>query len=266
MVVHHSAIFSKVFSMPIFKIASKLVYFAHVPKCAGSAVEKYIGTRFGEIAFYNNDFMALPEAERWSKTSPQHIDCASLSKLFPPKFFDASFALVRHPVDRLLSVFHFQREREKLIAPDIEFSSWLDSLPERQGAFSFTLDNHVRPMSDLVPKDAKVFHVEHDIDALIPWFDELEGSKNGARTITPSNVRGKERGAKVKPSAEDVLRIARLYKTDFDRFGYDPHSKTPKSEPPKLNDDFLSLRDREKVLNVNFVHRMATRIKHRITR
>jgi len=37
--------------MPIFRINDQLHYFAHVPKCGGSAVETYLTRRFGPLGF-----------------------------------------------------------------------------------------------------------------------------------------------------------------------------------------------------------------------
>ena len=87
--------------MPFFKAAQKIVYFAHVPKCGGSAVEDYLLARFGAVSFLDKNFFAQPASLHWTRSSAQHISADALVRLFPADFFDASFAVVRHPVDRL---------------------------------------------------------------------------------------------------------------------------------------------------------------------
>ena len=158
--------------MPIFRAGEKLVYYAHVPKCGGSAVGWYLDERFGPLAFTDRRHTAQPAAARWSRTSPQHIDRGSLARLFPQGFFDAVFTIVRHPVARIVSAYHFQLEVEASIPQDTGFSDWLADLEEQLEEDPFAFDNHVRPMSDIVPEGAQVFHMEHGLDALVGWFDD----------------------------------------------------------------------------------------------
>ena len=70
--------------MPFFRLRQQLVYFAHVPKCAGSSVEVYLQRRFGALAF--RDQAHYKDAgTRWTRTSPQHVTVAALPRLSPPK-------------------------------------------------------------------------------------------------------------------------------------------------------------------------------------
>ena len=225
--------------MPIVKIAGKLVYYGHIPKCGGSAVESYLHARFGGMAMLDTKYMSLPEKHRWSKTSPQHIDVASLRRLFPPGFFDLSFSVVRHPVERLVSVFHFQRDVEKLIPHDMNFSGWLTHIQTRMQDDPFHLDNHLRPMAELVPEEAKLFHLEHGLDSLIPWFDEIAGDQKQPRCMPLSNERGaysKVKIEKVEPGSKDIDVICRIYAADFSRFGYQPGRKQPSAARPTGSD------------------------------
>ncbi len=68
--------------MPIIRADSKLIFFAHVPKCGGSAVQTYLNNRFGPLAFEDRRFLSVPERKRWSKTSPQHVDVETLNRMF----------------------------------------------------------------------------------------------------------------------------------------------------------------------------------------
>lgn len=96
--------------MPIVRVGDQLVYFAHVPKCAGTSVEEYLAARFGPLAFLDR---AYPDRDgrdsAWNRTSPQHIDVATFERLFPADLFAASFTVVRHPANRLLSSYRFER-------------------------------------------------------------------------------------------------------------------------------------------------------------
>ncbi len=212
--------------MPIARIGSGLVYFAHVPKCAGSAMEDYLAERFGPLAFNNREHYKARRA--WSKTSPQHIAADDLERLFPDGFFTACFALVRHPLTRLRSVFKFQRDWEDRIPPETGFADWLKTLPDVGFRRSYALDNHMRPMAELVPEGARVFHIEDGLQGVIDWLDELAGGSDGPRTVPITNTytslmqtAGKsEQEVPVTEEQRDL--VARLYARDFRRFGYDP--------------------------------------------
>lgn len=221
--------------MPIFRCRDKLVFYAHVPKCAGSAVNRYLAERFGALAFQDERFLLHPQDQRWSRTSPQHIDREARARLFPEGFFDASFTIVRHPVARAVSIYNFQREVEHTIPEETGFSAWLEGLPGALARDPRAFDNHARPMDDIVPEDATVFRLEDGTEDLIAWLDALQGEAAGPRAITPANRRSDRRGGvvwmgtrngaragapPVRPSAEDLEVIAAIYERDFSRFGY----------------------------------------------
>lgn len=218
--------------MPIVRIGTRLVYFAHVPKCAGASVERYLAERFGALAFLDRRHARRPAPERWTRGSPQHVAVADLARLFPAAFFDASFAVVRHPHDRLLSVFRYQRDIAGNIKPGARFSAWLDRLAGRLATGRTYLDNHARPMTDIVPDAAQVFRLEDGLEPVVGWLDGLAEDTGEPRHIGTHNVyrqrlidRQRPAGAEVVMTDQDRALIARLYAADFDRFGYDPHQQ-----------------------------------------
>jgi hypothetical protein len=221
--------------MPIIRMAGRLVYFAHVPKCGGTAISSYLEGRFGPLAFRDRRYLSIPQELRWSRSSPQHVAVENLDRLFPPGFFDASFAMVRHPVDRLASVFLFQLETEKTVPPGTRFSDWLRGLGVQHQPFLY--DNHIRPMTELVPEAAAVFRLEAGMGPVIDWIDRLvlarsEPESAAGEGIGQTNHRALrlERNpglARVfRASPQDRALIGDLYAADFARFGYDPAGPT----------------------------------------
>lgn len=221
------------------------MYYAHVPKCGGSAIEDYLFARFGQgnVAFLNKTHHHLPPQQRWSRTSPQHIDLEVINRLFPADFFDGTFTVVRHPVARLVSAYHFQIEVEQLLSGRQSFSDWLLGLQDQLKDDPFAYDNHTRPIVDLVPSDAHVFYLEHGLDALVPWFDAVEGTQNGPRAVRKVNERKKGSAPKVVPSSADLDLITELYGADFERFGYRIDDPKPLVAAPTLSEAFLAERD-----------------------
>lgn len=219
--------------MPIARIAGELVYFAHVPRCAGSAVERYLEERFGPLAFLDRTHSAQDPGTGWTRSSPQHVDRAALSRLFPPGFLDHSFAVVRHPADRLRSVFLWQRDIEAKLPAGARFSEWIQALPLPEWA----LDNHTRPMVDLIPDDARIFRLEDGLDPLVAWLDVKAGDRSGLRQMPLRNGRHQRlahdrrpaRGGSAVLDPVTLRRIAHLYAADYERFGYDPADAPPEA-------------------------------------
>jgi len=206
--------------MPLMRAGSQLLYYAHVPKCAGSALEHYLAARFGSLAFVDTAY--LSHSHPWTQTSPQHMDRHALAQLFPAGFIDASFAVVRHPTARIISAWHFQLEQEKTVPQGMTFSDWLTDLPLQWAQTPYAYDNHTRPMSEIVPADAAVFYLEHGLEAIIPWLNMVVGDTNGPTEITQVNARRKKAKtpAKTSPSAGDLALIGEIFAQDFERFGY----------------------------------------------
>lgn len=232
--------------MPIIRTGPSLTFYAHVPKCGGSSMAQYLTERFGPIAFHNPYFLSLKPESRWSKSSPQHIDVTSLHRLFPKDFFDHTFTFVRHPVGRIISAYHFQVEVERSVSEAVSFIDWLDEIEDRLVETPFIFDNHIRPMTDIVPEGAQVFYMEHGMDAVIPWLDEVVGEKTGPRALPRVNERkkpSKKDAAPIVPDDAILDRIARIYAADFERFGYSIAEKMPAAPAPDLPEDVIAARD-----------------------
>lgn len=213
--------------MPIARINGRCVYYCHVPKAAGTAMEAYLRAQFGPLAFADEKFYGVDEAERWTRSSPQHVDVASLGRLFPKDFFDAVFAVVRDPVPRLVSAYKFQKLVEGLIPPEANFDEWVLGLDRAAIERRFTFDNHLLPMHRLVPEEARIFRLEEGLGPVIDYLRGLAGPDAALPdTVAPLNVMAARlRWMKVEDEAVvvgDAARrhIAELYREDFERFGY----------------------------------------------
>ncbi|TCK99834.1 sulfotransferase family protein [Shimia isoporae] len=218
--------------MPIARISGKLIYFAHVPKCAGTSVERYLVRRFGKLAFHDTKFGGRPNRLRWTKSSPQHVPLNALNSLFPNDFFDASFAVVRHPIDRLASAFLFQREIEGQIPDNTTFGSWLEDAASERNRRPFAFDNHVRAAVDFIPENADVFRLEDGLEDVVFWLDRQAKCADGPREIGSENVLKtrliweEREPVEFALSSDERELVYSLYEEDFVRFGYERDAKT----------------------------------------
>lgn len=260
--------------MPIVRMGTKLVYFAHVPKCGGSSIEDYLRQRFGRLALLDRRYLSGPPDARWSRTSPQHVDWATLMQLFPEDFFADTFVVVRHPVDRAISAYRFQAEVEGTVAVGMGFGDWLHAEAEARQRDPHRSDNHSRPQTEFVPppgrQDCTVFHLEHGLDALIPYFDTLAGEQSGPRAMSHLNKATRRPSGRVReigpvvPTAEELALVARLYAADFACFGYVPDRKAPLAPAPVLNPDFLARNVAARVHAARPLQQLVARARRRL--
>lgn len=175
--------------------------------------------RFGAVGFMDEHFFSLPNSLQWSRSSAQHVPVSTLDRLFPAEFYDASFSVVRHPVDRLVSEFHYLRDHLLRIAPSETFSSWISQIDGAVAANPWLFDNHLRPMTEMVPSGATIFRLEDGLERIIPYLDALVGY--GDQSLRFDRVLTRDESIpKVTATAADIAVIERIYREDFERFGY----------------------------------------------
>lgn len=207
--------------MPIFKTPAGLLQFFHVPKCAGTSIISYLTTRFGSPCFYDPDWASVAQKDRWSRTSPQHATAFALGRLFPVGFIDHKFAIVRHPAQRLVSAFHFQRNHAHSIPADTEFANWLPTLPDLLAQDASVYDGHFAPMAQFVPEDVDYFRLEEGLAPFVGWIDHHIGPSKTSIDIGWQNATradGRQLGTVLGKKELDL--IDTLYAEDFQRFGY----------------------------------------------
>lgn len=213
--------------MPFFRAEAKLVYFAHVPKCAGTAVETYLRDLRGvKLAFLDHCYLKRPAETRWNVTSPQHIDQDALATLIPQGFFDLQFALVRHPVQRLVSAWRYQSYYQKVLDAGQGFSEFVASLDTAQIGRIGWCDNHFLPQVRFLLKDeaCRLFRLEDGLGLVKSWLDGLFDGPAPEGEIAPNNRLSDlvpEDLPETLATAADIKRIKRLYSDDFERFGYE---------------------------------------------
>jgi len=201
--------------MPLIVAHGKRLFFAHVPKVGGSSVSDYLNRRFdGPLAMNDSAFQQGP-GPRDTIISPQHLTARTVATLLGPDV-DHSFTVVRDPLARVLSQFRFQTGHSRISR--LGFSTWLRIALAAARRDPRVYDNHMRPQTDIVPQDARVFRLENGFTDMIAWLDEVTGHPR------PDIEMGhllKRKSAPIPILRQDGELIADFYREDYDRFGYE---------------------------------------------
>lgn len=205
--------------MPLVRQNGKTIFFAHVPKTGGSSVEDYLIRRFGTMTIRERSHKStqpkgLAPGKRDIIQSVSHLSAADLMKLLPSDL-DYSFALVRDPVDRILSEFRFQSSASR--TSRLGFSIWLRIMLSAARAEPRIYENHIRPQVDLIPDGAEVFRLEDGFDGLIAKLDAVTGETRSDLTV--GHFLKKSR-AQTTVFRQDVALIQSFYENDYARFSY----------------------------------------------
>ncbi len=211
--------------MPLYRHNGAFYFFAHVPKCGGRSVERYLNARWGSAAFLDEGYFGKLPQHRWLRASPQHVTWDDFRRVFQESWISASFAVVRHPMARLVSEYNYLSRARQVLPPNMDFASWLTELRHLFVHQRFAYDNHIRPQCDFVPENARVFRVEDGLNKMVPYIDELSGDKNEPRQIghlhqTDDHTERATRQEAVNESVAAEF-VERFYRCDLDRFGYD---------------------------------------------
>ena len=214
--------------MPIIRGKKALAYFSHIPKTGGSAVEHYVRRAHpGSLGFINQAHGSDPDLKEWSDSSPQHIPGEVAGRFFPSGFFDVCFATTRHPVDRFLSAFRYQKHLKHSIPESTSLEEFVGGLTRADIDTPGRSDNHFLAAHHLLlpASEPRVFKLEQGLDLLQEWLDtEVFGGITDkiidVRNSFAQHAPDQPRDLVASPAV--IEKIENLYEADFKRFGYEP--------------------------------------------
>ncbi|WP_353180665.1 sulfotransferase family 2 domain-containing protein [Salinisphaera sp. T5B8] len=215
--------------MPIFTKGNKSVLFIHIPKSAGSSVEK-IAAYAGWTESFSIRGRSLREIP-YCRASFQHLHAAPLGELFRFDKFDAVFTIVRNPFDRVKSEYYWQRVQG---LTHLSVAEWVGDRFSRYQDNPFLCDNHIRPQIEFVPNGVHVdiFKLEDKgVEGACQIFGSrraggLGNLKNLKHALTRRRPRETFEKKSCKNSATEAdfekcyKDIVKFYRSDFDAFSY----------------------------------------------
>lgn len=212
--------------MPLAKINGKLLHFVHIPKTGGSSVTSYLRAK-GDVGMYSRRPIG------WSRTTPQHMEYQTSKVLVPDGFSDATFTVLRDPLQRLVSEFRYratrynstvgnnkQRYSGGALTVELDwnetysgtFEEWIDVVFEKYQRDPYTCDNHIRPQTDFIGRNITAFLLEDGLEQVFRWIDNITGTKRQVTTLDSN------RSANIGVQVSDRTRtiVKEFYSLDYE--------------------------------------------------
>jgi Sulfotransferase family len=210
--------------MPSLVLSDTLIWFAHCPKAGGTSVERLMVETWGSaVGHLHWGWDKWWKAGGWRHAdppnSPQHLIWSDALQTLP-RAPDHVFALVRHPVERIASEYRYQRRHRRgtflgRTLAFLPFSVWLMLMLAVAKRNPHAFDNHLRPQSDFIPKQAEVFRLEQGLQQVADWLESISG--NTGLTVSSRELMTRKN---TSINAKDIARIEVAFGADFERFGY----------------------------------------------
>jgi len=208
--------------MPLYQFrrgeTEKTFLFIHVPKTGGTAIETYFRT-IGLAGYFDPPtYMAV---RPYLKVPPAHYDYGVLKRLYN---LDGlySFAIVRHPVRRMVSEYKWAMEKSTASSKlaGMSFADYITFMFEQYKRDENVAAGHFKPQLRFVgDKVTKIFKYEAGLENIIGHVLQDVGLKFEGQVKLP--VVNSTSGGKVVPTAEAVEAIRAFYAEDFAAFGYE---------------------------------------------
>ena len=207
--------------MPIIKAHNNFIYFSHIPKCAGTSIEKYlIDLPKCDLLFVDKNFTSKSPLKKWASSSPQHLPGNLIKILFGENFFDEYFAVLRDPIERFKSAFIFHIS-QKTIKADIDANLFIKKILLKNYKNLSWYDNHFLPqIKFLVPgANYKLFYMnKNGLSNLKRYLDILILNKETDNEILKLNYLSRNFANKKENltlDEESINILKNIYKDDF---------------------------------------------------
>lgn len=207
--------------MPIFIKDDRSLLFIHVPKVAGTSIERRLVRAGWKMTFRAT---RRTEGDRFllRRVSPQHYHGSMLRDLFKLDRFDAVFTFVREPVARFRSEYAFRHRRPGGDGSAATVNEWTERMLRTYETNPFVLDNHLRPQHEFLVPQAHCYRLEDGLEAAMSDLNQryhLDLPTDFPYALKSDNP-GQLASRDVELSPAVLGRLAGFYREDFERFGY----------------------------------------------
>jgi hypothetical protein len=213
--------------------------FVHIPKAAGTSIEKYLGMGSIKELFsykpvketgliYDDTLLTLAQQNELANVTPQHIRAEILQQILPSEVFNSfwKFTVARHPYTKMLSEYSYVNKEHipKLIEfKGLSFTAFLSKAFALEEDLQVSLfDNHLASQKSFIVND----NGDLLVDSLFK-FEELEAcivalqERTKASATFPHSRQTTSSADLSLLSDESKELIYQKFKEDFDFFSYD---------------------------------------------
>lgn len=207
----------------------KLV-FIHIPKAGGSSIEDMLWPRPRATADLWGGFVR-PGFNKYQSGGLQHLTAQQIRQEVGDAVFDSCFvfAVVRDPINRLVSQFNYLNRRQDLrdllgLDQARDFSTYLERIQEFEHVqWKRQIDFVVSENGEMLPE---IYHLERLKDDFGRLAVKLGLPRDAplvhANASVPSSI--PEGWVTIRPdelTQEHRTTIYRVYRDDFEQFGYE---------------------------------------------
>jgi hypothetical protein len=198
--------------MPIYVKSGKELVYIHIPKCGGTSIRSLLKKLSKFEYLYHAGKKSLP-------CSPQHFHAELLNILMNKRGVE-SFAVVRHPLSRIISEYYY-REKKGRIDSGLGLDEFIVKAIRGYSKNAFIYDNHIRPMHQFLFDSTRVFRLE---DGLKDVFSHIHSFFNAKEDLDFNPNVSKNQGSyqEVEISRESIELVNDFYHVDFNRLNYTP--------------------------------------------
>jgi hypothetical protein len=203
--------------MPIFSNQNEYILFIHIPKCGGSSIEKVLKKHSQHMfLFYADEKHEFP-------CNPQHFQYNLLRHLTPKVDVTPSFAIVRHPLLRIISEYKYkQRLLNKKGKPSGTIAKEISNYFKDYSFDPYIHDNHIRPQIEFVSANTRIFKLENGLENAVKFSCSILNSEDQAVEFSDYSfpTLKKSEYETLALSGKTINQVQSFYSLDFKAFNY----------------------------------------------
>lgn len=198
--------------MPIFEKQGQRIAFIHIPKAAGSSIERYFTDLGWVMSFY------LPCTDP-NDPADHHLTYSVLRERIHDLDEIPSFCVVRNPYHRIVSEWRWHRTVMRTTM--VSFPDFVRRMSVSLQTSQTYWDNHWRPQSDFLDDAIDTVIRLENLDTEFAAFLQKQGLDPSIKLPRTNRTKHRfRRTLQPKTTPETIERIRKIYAVDFECLGY----------------------------------------------